>query len=34
MGADKDGNDKRTRLLRTAKGGVCYAATFAGASLS
>lgn len=34
VGTDKDGNDKRPRLLKTANGGVCYAATFAGATLS
>ncbi|CAO1619009.1 unnamed protein product [Parajaminaea phylloscopi] len=33
VGGDKDGNDKRVRLIKTAK-GVCYTATFAGASLS
>lgn len=33
VGADAEGNDKRARLLRTKK-GVCYAANFAGATLS
>lgn len=33
VGTDKDGNDKSPRLIKTAK-GVCYAATFAGATLS
>lgn len=33
VGADKDGNDKKPRLLKTTK-GICYAATFAGATLS